>query len=855
MADAFDIHRKKKNPLVNPWTWKMAWQDARSNLNRLFLFISSIIIGVAGMVAINSFNANLQNDMNAEAKELLGADLAVDSDNQPLSKDLISYIDSLSNEMAHNALFGSMVYFPKNGGSRLIRVNALEGNFPFYGEFVLTPSSKGEYFREGNEVLIDETLARQFNVQPGDSLKLGKGTFRICGVVTQFPGSTNMSATFAPSVYLPFQQLEETGLIQYGSRVEYNYFFRIDEKKAEVAIKKLEKAEDTEDIHWETAETEKEDLSRGFQNLYKYFKLLGFVALILGCIGVASSIFVYMREKRNSAAVLRCIGAGGWQIFSVFFVQVVSLGFLGSILGIITGLGIQYFIPWVVKDFLPMEVSLQISWSSVLEGLLLGMIISVLFSALPLSNIRFVPPLEILRSSESNGKIRSKFKIFVIALIFIFPWLFAVKQTSGLWDGTLFYFGLLITFVLLFFISKGLTAAIKTLIPVSSRFIWKQGFSNLFRPNNQTTVLVIVIGLGAFLISTLTLVQDSLLGQVEFVGSGNKSNTVLFDIQPYQKNGVEQLVAQYDIPVQQTVPIVTMRIRSFRGKSVEEWAQDTTEHISDWALTHEYRVTYRDSLISSETLVQGSFLNEPVKEGDSIFISIENRLAERLNVELKDKIVFNVQGIPLTTYVGSIRQVDWQRVQTNFMVVFPQGVLEKAPQFYVIIGRIADKAVAARFQRELVQKFPNVSLIDLNLILQTLDEIFDKVAFAIRFMALFSILTGMLVLSGAVINSKFARLRENVLLRTIGAMQKQINGMTIIEYSYLGLFAGLAGSLLAVIASWLLSIFFFETIFLPDFAVLAIIWLIITLMTIGIGWYNTRSVLNRSPLEVLRKEG
>src|SRR5690606_16890767 len=209
---------------------------------------------------------------------------------------------------------------------------------------------------------------------------------------------------------------------------------------------------------------------------------------------------------------------------------------------------------------------------------------------------------------------------------------------------------------------------------------------------------------------------------------------------------------------------------------------------------------------------------------------------ERLTLEMGDEIVFNVQGVPITTYVGSIRQVDWQRVQTNFMVVFPEGILEEAPQFYVMVGRIADKQVAAEFQQKLVQTFPNVSLIDLNLILQTLDEIFDKVAFAIRFMALFSIFTGILVLSGAVINSKYARLKENVLLRTIGAMQKQINGMTLIEYGYLGFFAALAGSILAVAASWALSTFFFETVFLPDLLMFVVIWVSITVITMFIGW-------------------
>ena len=232
------------------------------------------------------------------------------------------------------------------------------------------------------------------------------------------------------------------------------------------------------------------------------------------------------------------------------------------------------------------------------------------------------------------------------------------------------------------------------------------------------------------------------------------------------------MAGEYNLPVQQVVPIVTTRIKSVRGRDVSEIQEDTAKIERNWALTREYRVTYRDSLISSEEIVQGEFLYDEVVDGDSILISVSDGMKDGLKLNLKDEIIFDVQGVPVTTYVGSIRKVDWQRIQTNFMVVFPMGVLEQAPQFYVLITRIEEKETSAAFQRDMVIRYPNVSAIDLTLILDTLDEIFDKVAFVIRFMALFSVITGLFVLSGAVINSKYARLKENVLLRTLGAVQK-----------------------------------------------------------------------------------
>lgn len=846
------LDRRKQPILRARWIWKLAYKDARKNFGRLFLFISSIIIGIAALVAIDSFNQNLQSDINNQSKELLGADLEIDSRQKAWDETFLVRLDSFDVEIAGDARFASMVYFPKNNGTRLIRVIAIDGDFPFYGSIDMLDDADITAFRNGKATLIDESLAIQYGIQPGDTLKLGKGVFQIGGIVTSFPGNTSVNADISPSVYLPYTRLEETELIQYGSRVNYRKYLKADDGKIAQIKERLEPLIEEYDYRLDDVEERKQDLGRGFSNLYKFFNLLSFVALILGCIGVASSVYIYVQEKKYAAAVLRCMGASGWQIFFVFFIQILGIGIIGSVLGVIHGVLVQYVLPIIVSDFIPVEVAPQISWYSVTKGLILGLIISTLFSVLPLVNIRFIPPLIILRETVENAGRKSKFKYFVFALIVLFPWIFSVNQTGSIANGSMFFGALVLVFGLLWLVAKGLIWAVRRFFPTKSSFVWRQSLSNLFRPNNQTIILVIVIGLGAFLLSTLALIQNSLLGQVEFAGTGERSNTVLFDIQPYQKDQVVELVKKYDFPVQQLVPIVTTRIKSVRDSTVTQIQEDSTSRTRSWALNREYRVTYRDNIIASETIMEGTI--QPLGAKDSIFISVSDNLKEGLNLKLKDKIVWNVQGVDVATYVGSVRQIDWRRVQTNFMVVFPGGVLEQAPQFFVLISRIDDKNTSALFQQELVRNFPNVSAIDLTLILETVDQVFDKIGFVIRFMALFSVLAGLFVLSGAVINSKYARLKENVLLRTLGATSKQLLQMTVIEFAYLGTFAGLSGSLLALIASWALSVFFFEILFFPDLLSLAFTWILISLLTVVVGWFNTRSILNKSPLEVLRKE-
>ncbi len=855
--------RRKGNSLFSSnWIWKLAWKDALHNRNRLFLFITSIIIGIAALVAINSFNFSLQKSIDKNARELLGADVSISTRNQKFDKEFSNILDTLEYsapykkngyKFAHITSLPSMVYFPKNKGTRLVEVKAMDGRYPFYGKIELAPDSREAGFYANDSALIDQSLAIQYGVGVGDSLRLGNLTIGICGIVTGFPGTSTISTTMAPAVYIPMNKLANTGLIQYGSLVDYQVFLKVPAD----SLKSIENSivPEARKLHYrvETIASRKEQLGRGFSNLYRFFNLLSFIALILGSIGVSSSVFIYLKEKRESAAVLRCLGASGWQLFYIYFIQINILGLIGTVIGVGLGLLVQLILPYIVSDFLPVSVAFQISFYAMAVGFLVGLLMSVLFAALPLSDIRLVSPMEIFRSTVEPLKKFSRFRYLILFLIVIFPWIFAVQQTESWIYGTAFALALILIFVCLWLVGRFILWFSLKIIPRQAGFALHQGLTNLFRPGNQTIILIIVIGLGTFILVTMNLIQHSLLGQVEFAGSGIRPNTVLFDIQPGQKDEVVKYTESHNIEVQQLVPIVTMRLASLKGKTIEEWRKDSTSGISRWALGHEYRVTYRDSLIPSETLQQGR-LHPYLHEGDSVFVSVSDNLARNLKLNLGDSLTFNVQGVPMKVYVGSIRKVDWQRIQTNFMVVFPKGVLDEAPQFFVLITRINDKTKSADFQRALVQKFPNISVIDLTLILQTLDQIFDKVQMVIRFMALFSVLTGLFVLSGAVANSKYARLRENVLLRTIGALRKQINGMTFIEYFMLGIFSVIAGSLLSIVSSWGLAKYFFEIKFSISWPAVLLISAIVATLTVFVGWVNSRSILNRSPLEVLRKE-
>ncbi|MCS7019997.1 MAG: FtsX-like permease family protein [Cytophagales bacterium] len=833
------------------WFWRMAWRDSRRGREKLLLFLSSIAIGIAALVAIHSFNRNLRHDIDVQAKELLGADLVV-SGSRPLPDSLLSLLASVPSQQARECSFASMVYFPKSKGIRLVQVRALEGNFPFYGKIETQPIEAFELFQQQEGALIDHTLLLQFNVAIGDSVAVGKLTFPVAGSLQKVPGQSGIVGTVAAPVYIPFAQLAATGLLQKGSRLSYRYYFRFEENTDVEALKeRWETVVDRAGFNIETVESRKRSLGRAFDNLNRFLNLVAFVALLLGCVGVASSVHVYIAEKVPLVAVLRCMGATGWQAFFIYLLQIVLMGFIGALIGTALGAVLQTWLPFVFKNFLPLAVSTRLLPDVLGVGVAAGVLIALLFALPPLLRVRNISPLLTLRSSFEDNRKQDRAVWAVYALIGLFVAGFARLQLRSWTEVFWFIGGTAIAIALLATTAYLLMWALRKLTVSSLPYVWRQGFANLYRPQNQTLVLILSIGLGTSLIATLFFIQDLLLSQAQFAGRENQPNMVLFDIQSNQREQVNQLVASFKLPVLQQVPIVTMRISAVNGRSVQAIKADTASKIALWSLDREYRVTYRDTLIDSEQEAGGKWQG---RAAETVFISFDESYAKRMGVGLGDRITFDVQGKLIETVIGHLRKVDFSRVQTNFVVLFPTGVLENAPQFHVLVTRVPNEQVSARFQQALVQKFPTVSVVDLGLILKTVDEVLDQVSFAIRFMAMLSILTGLLILASSVVISRYQRLKESVLLRTLGAVRHQILQINAVEYFSVGIIASLTGILLALIATWILSYFSFEMIFTPTFSLPVLTVISITTLTLLIGLWNSRAVINRPPLEVLRVE-
>ncbi|WP_092447852.1 ABC transporter permease [Winogradskyella sediminis] len=830
----------------------MAWKDAKASKVRLLLFMASIILGIAAVVSIQLFSTNLKDNIKLQSKALMGADYNINSRQEPTER-AQAIIDSLQPE-AREINFVSMIAFPKNGGTKLAKVRGLEGDFPFYGTIDTQPTSAATTYQELGGALVDATLMLQFDVKAGDSIKVGNVTLPVLGTLKAIPGSTAISTSVAPPIIIPYRFLEKTELLQFGSRKEYQFFYTTSEnfdlEQFEKVIDPQLKAEKADlDTHTSTSQR----LGQRYDNVGKFLNLAAFVALLLGCIGIASSVHIYIKEKLKSIAVLKCMGASRLQSFLIFLIQIAGIGVIGGLVGALIGVGVQELFPYLLKDFLPFSVEISISAQPILIGVFLGLFMSVLFALLPLLRTWYVSPLEVLRVNEKESPEPLKVRIFVIAAVLLFLFMFSYWLLRDIGYALGFMLATLIAFAALAGVALLCIKGLKKYFPQRWGFTARQSLLNLFRPNNQTVVLVVAIGLGTCLISTLYFTKDILLAKTEVGQSSESANIIILDVQSDQQDAIEERITTKGLPIVNSIPIVTMRIHKIKGRLANDLRQDSTKQMRNWVLNHEFRSTYRDTMTSSEELLEGEWTSH-AKTKDPILVSISDNLAED-GISIGDAITFNVQGVLMETKVGSIRKVDWRQLQPNFNIVFPAGALEQAPQFRVISTNAKDASTSAALQRDLVAEFPNVSIIDLRQVYTIIEDILDKVSWVINFMAFFSIVTGIIVLIGSVRTSKYQRIKESVLLRTLGAKNAQILKITALEYLFLGLLGSLVGIILALLSSLCLALLLFNEPFTPSLIPFLVFLPGITLLVLGIGLSNIQTVLRSSPLEVLRREG
>ncbi len=819
-------------------------------------------------MAINSFTDGLRESVRKEARALLGADLAVYSGSPftPKAEALVGDVRRATRppaDVVRVVTFGAMAFVPGGTTTRLVQVLAVDPGYPFYGTIETAPAGEWPQLAASGGAIVDGALLVSLGARLGDELALGEARFRIRAIVQNMPGDVGVRSAIGPRVFIPRSRVGETRLLSFGSRGQYQAYFRLPTGTDGQAIaKRFRGPLAAERLTIRTVSDDQRQLSETLGHFGNFLGLVALVAVLLGGLGVASAVHVFIKRRMPTVAVLRCLGASARTILAAYLLQALVVGLVGSVLGAVFGAAVQLALPRLLRDVLPVDVAWTPSGRAILGGLGIGVWTAVVFSLLPLLAVRRVSPLAVLRRDyePERGPRWDLARIAATLALAASLVAMAVLEAGGLLVGLAFAGGIGVALGALALSAFLLVRGLRRFFPARLPYLYRQGLANLYRPANQTLMVVLALGFGTFGLSTLLLVQHNLLRGLRVDRGASRPNVVFFDVQPDQKEDVEKRVRAFGPITAPVTPIVPMRIQSLKGRATSELLaiENPSQRPERWALRREYRSSYRDTLAASERIVGGSWWRPGEWRGraatEPVPIAMDVGLARELRLAIGDEVVWDVQGVGIRSRLACLRDVEWARFEPNFFVVFPEGPLDDAPQSYVVLSRVDDPTARARLQRGVVEAHPNVSTLDLAQVQRAIERVLDRVILAVRFMALFSLAAGATVLAGAVASSRYQRVREGALLRTLGATRSQLLRILLTEYAVLGALAASAAILLSSLAAWALVRFVFNGSFALPGPSLLVLLLAVLGLTVIVGLSGSTEVWRRPPLEVLRAE-
>jgi putative ABC transport system permease protein len=838
----------------------MAAREMRSSWHRLLFFFICIAVGVGAIVALRSVIQSVRNTFAGEARSLITAD-AIIASNQALKPEVLAKIDqrlqaagaasTRSVELATMARPADRA----DGRARMVELRAVEQDFPYYGRLKLAGDVPyGHALLKNFGVLVRPELLAQLDVKVGDALSIGSQRFTIRGVILSEPGRRLGAFSIGPRVFVDLADLEKTGLMGFGSRVAMQRLLKVPDAAFDKLIVDLRADFANEFARVRSYKATEDDIGEEFTRAENYLSLVGLVIVILGGIGVSSVTRVFVQQKMKSIAVLKCVGARSSQLLAVYVAQVAVLGLAGSLLGVLLAGAAMRAIPALLAGATPgVEIIYALTWPAVVQGLGIGLLVSLLFSLVPLLDVRHVKPSLLLRD---EARVRRLDVTQIVVTVVVVAGLvgLTVWQAGSLRIGSLVAAGFAATAIVLHLAGTLLLRAVKPLAR-SRTFALRHAVLQLSRPGSQMRIVLLAVGLGSFFIIGVRSLQENLVDQFAVRMTADSPDMFLLDIQRDQVEAVEAAIAAHLDPgttAPPLVPVLRARVVGVAGREVN--LENYEDVRGRGSLGREYTITYRDKLAANEKIVAGTMW-EPTAS-DEPEVSIEQFISESFKINVGDTVRFDVLGRVIAAKVTSVRYVEWSESRTGgFMFLFRPGVLEKAPHSYIGFLRGPQQLDArARLQAALVAVAPNVSVIDGREIIDAIKTVIDNVTLAVTVVGTLVVVSGLLILIGAVAMTKFRRVYEAAIFKTLGATRRLIATVLLLEYGLLGILAGGIGAGGAIGLTWAISKYALEIPFKPLIGLSTIGVVITTLLVAAIGVISSWEVLQRKPLATLRAE-
>lgn len=821
----------------------------------MFFFLC-IAVGVGSVVALRSMIQNLNKVVGDDARTLMTADVEITSTND-FSPIEIANIEAVISrfptiEARTEVMTTAVMARPTDSSNLALEFVDLKGvasGFPLVGDFRLSDGSPfGLDLVESDGAVISRILLDELKIAVGEKLKIGDRQFTVRATFDEEPGGTS-GFRLGPRVFVDIKAFETAGISRTTSRIRRRILYRTLDDPTEL-VRELRQALHGTTVQANSYREQQENMNEQFDRAENYLSLTGLLILVLGGVGVWNVSRAFVEQKRKTIAVLKCLGASGNRVITIYLLQIWLLGLIGSLLGVGLAQCGLLLAQWKFSDALPAKMSYAVTFSTAWHGVVLGLTISILFAALPLLQIRNIKPRMLLRDDNNLSLTQLNLSKWLLAVSFLTGLLaLAIWQAGSIRVGLLFLAGLAITGGALYSSATILTATLKRARVVGS-FPLRQAINSLHRPGNQTRVVLIAVGLGVLVVLTVTLMQENLVREFDLTRNSRLPSLIFVDAQRSQITEVARIIESYTGEKPELVPTVRARIAAVNGDPIDY--QQTEIRQNQGQIGREFALTYRLNLEENESLVAGDWWRSGEAPSQPE-VSVDERMAKTLQVGPGDTMTFDVSGRAVSAQVRSIRKIDLRNARSAFVFVFRPGTLDKAPQSYAAtVLQHVPATERQQLQRTVVDSFPNVQIIDVADALATFKRVLNNFVMAISFVGSFVLLAGILILIGSVALTRSQRIYENAILKTLGASRSTLAMILVSEYGVLGAIAGLiatgfAYALAFAISRYMMNI---DWVFDPLTGLLGVI--ASTVLVTLVGTAASFDVLFRKPLATLR---
>lgn len=843
---------------------QLAWKEISNNYKFSLFFVLNLSIGLMGFIALDSFKHSIDQHLVNNSKAILTADVQISS-RFPLTEVETDFAENLLGApfvATDQISFLSMV--AANDNSRMSQLIGIQANFPHYGDIVLQESGSvlqsdaRARLLSGNNVWVARDLMIILDLELGDTLRIGNQDYTIIDVILEDPSSTISVMTSFPAIYMGLEQIEDTGLIQLGSRITYSRFYKLPNSYNVAGLEERfdqqerEVFRDSRRISMTTHEEESEDLGRILQYMNDYLGLIALIALFLAGVGAAYLFRSFFTSRFKDMAILMCLGGTPKQAYQMTLVQIVLLGTISALIASAIAYFAMPLLPMLFEGFLPRGFVNTMEINSLVLALFMGTLGSIICCLPILSKIYDLNPIglfhENVQPNVTHGHWRRHAASYApILLVF---WFLAIWQARSLLIGTIFILGFLTAIGILGSIAWLILRACGRFSSVSV-VTRKLALRNLDRNRIGAMSCFLAIGLGSLLINLIPQIQRGLQEEITQPSDFSVPDFFMFDIQPEQLETLQNLLAERGYGLSFLSPQVRARLDAVNDVVIDEVEETPDEQLMQRRM---YNLTYQEKLKDSEELVDGEVwdsawdFNSPELPG----ISVEQNFAQRMGFRIGDVLTFDVQSVPVQGRVVNTRKVDWNSFQPNFFLSFQPGVLDPAPKTFVAaISQVKEEDRLA-VQNSIVTDLPNVSVINVQQIVARILDITGQISWAISVMAYLSILAGLVVLFSIARYEVKSRFWEINLLKILGANFSDVKSIVQMEFGILGFFAAFAGVGLSLLMSYSISFFVFDSLWRFDAAITTFTIVSITALSVLTALVATLSVLKQKPLELLR---